>query len=273
MIIPISNLNDPALEVYTSCKEAQLLHYYEPHGGLFLAETPMILRRALQNGYQPMSLLVENGHEGQVEEIFESLGKEEIFKEIPIYTADHEAMVKMTGYELTRGVLGAMRRGTMPSLKEIVSSCRRIAVLEDVMNPTNVGAIFRSAAALGMDGVILTKGAADPLYRRAIRVSMGTVFDIPWIIVSENGEWIRALKENGFKIISMALTDEAVSLRDISLKEEEKAAMVFGTESTGIRPATLNDSDHIAIIPMQHGVDSLNVAAASAVAFWEINKA
>ena len=268
-IMEIRDLEIPELEVYIDKKEVQLLHYYEPEPGIFIAESPNVILRALEAGYEPLSLLMEKKPPGEKERaILDRCG------EIPVYTASLEVLTRITGYQLARGMLCAMRRKALPSLKEICEGKRRIAILEDVVNPTNVGAIFRSAAALSMDAVLLTKGSSDPLYRRAVRVSMGTVFQIPWTIM-DAGDWperaMQELRSMGYRTAAMALKEDSVSLKDERLKKEERLAIVLGTEGDGLAGRTIADCDYTVMIPMTHGVDSLNVAAASAVAFWELD--
>lgn len=268
-IMEITDLEIPELEVYIDKKEVQLLHYYEPEPGIFIAESPNVILRALEAGYEPLSLLMEKKPLDEKERaILDRCG------EIPVYTASLEVLTRITGYQLARGMLCAMRRKALPSLKGICEGKRRIAILEDVVNPTNVGAIFRSAAALSMDAVLLTKGSSDPLYRRAVRVSMGCVFQIPWTIM-DAGDWpertMQELRSMGYRTAAMALKEDSVSLKDERLKKEEKLAIVLGTEGDGLAGRTIADCDYTVMIPMAHGVDSLNVAAASAVAFWELD--
>lgn len=271
-IIEITDLNAPELDVYARLSEVQLLRYFEPQPGLFVAESPNVILRALDAGYEPVSLLLEKKHvDGQAREVVARC------VQVPIYTADMEVLTKLTGFQLTRGVLCVMRRKTLPAIEEICAGAKRIVVLENVMNPTNVGAIFRSAAALGMEAVLLTDGCSDPLYRRAARVSMGTVFQVPWTFMdSKTTEWplpaMNRLKELGFKTAAMALTDDSVSVDYPGLLAEEKLAIVLGTEGDGLAGSTIADCDYTVKIPMSHGVDSLNVAAASAVAFWQLGK-
>ena len=273
-IIEISNLNLPELAVYAELSEGQLLNRHEPEKGLFIAESPKVVLRALDAGYEPVSLLVENRlltAEDETGEILQKCG------DIPVYTAEFDVLTQITGFKLTRGMLCAMHRKPLPSPEEICRNTSRIAILEDVMNPTNVGAIFRSAAALHMDAVLLTPFCSNPLYRRAIRVSMGNVFLIPWTFLDEkyvswkeNGvEYLRSL---GFATASMAISDDSVSISDLALKREEKLAIILGTEGDGLSEKTIADSDYTVKIPMAPGVDSLNVAAASAVAFWELTR-
>ena len=271
-IMEIRDLEIPELEVYIDKKEVQLLHYYEPEPGIFIAESPNVILRALEAGYEPLSLLMEKKPLGEKERaILDRCG------EIPVYTASLEVLTRITGYQLARGMLCAMRRKALPSLKEICAGKHRIAILEDVVNPTNVGAIFRSAAALSMDAVLLTSACSDPLYRRAIRVSMGTVFQVPWTYIeNKNVSWPQGgmdlLHEYGFKTVAMALRNDSVRIDDEKLHAEEKLAIILGTEGDGLAAETMADCDYTVKIPMSHGVDSLNVAAASAVAFWEFGK-
>lgn len=271
-IIEIANLTLPELQVYTSLNEAQLLHYFEPEPGIFIAESPKVIERALEFGCEPISLLME-------QKDFDTCGKNIIAqcKNIPVYTAKLEVLEQITGYKLARGMLCAMHRPAMPSAEEICKKARRIAVLENVVNPTNVGAIFRSAAALNMDAVLLTSACSDPLYRRSIRVSMGTVFQVPWTYIeNKNVSWTQGgmdlLHEYGFKTVAMALRNDSVRIDDEKLHAEEKLAIILGTEGDGLAAETMADCDYTVKIPMSHGVDSLNVAAASAVAFWEFGK-
>lgn len=266
-IIEITDFSAPELDVYARLTENQLLNRHEPEKGLFIAESPKVVERALDAGCKPISFLLERKHiAGEAHDILARCGN------IPVYTADFDVLTKLTGFALTRGVLCAMRRPPLPSVAEICTGARRIAVLENVMNPTNVGAIFRSAAALGIDAVLLTSDCSNPLYRRAIRVSMGTVFQIPWTWLEETPKrsGIMQLKTLGFKTAAMALTDNSLPISDNRLAAEEKLAIILGSEGDGLRDATLADCDYTIRIPMAHGVDSLNVAAASAVAFWEL---
>lgn len=268
-IIEINDFGDERLDVYARLNENQLLNRDRPKDGIFIAESPKVVERALEAGYEPISMLLEKKHvEGEAKHIIEMAG------DIPVFVAEFDILTQITGFKLTRGVLCAMHRRDLPSPKEIYSSASRIAVLEDVMNPANVGAAIRSAAALGFDGILLTAECSNPLYRRAIRVSMGTVFQIPWTILRKE-EWpseINSLKECGFAIASMALKDNSVNIDDKQLNSEEKIAVVLGTEGEGLRDDTIESSDYVIKIPMGHGVDSLNVAAASAVAFWQLGK-
>ncbi len=260
-------MDDPAIEVFAKLSEIQLKRYFEPREGLFLAETTEVILRALDKGYEPFCLLLEEGKQGEdVEEVLRRV------HEIPVYEAKYEVLKDLVGFPLTRGALCAMRRKPLPSIKDVLDQAKNVVVLEEVMNPTNIGAIFRSAAALGMDGVLLTKGCADPLYRRAIRVSMGTVFQIPWTFMDTELCDLDALKEKGFVSISAALTKETIPVDDPRLKRIEKKAVLLGSEKNGLAPKTIQSSDYTVRIPMFHGVDSLNVAAASAIVFWEMGK-
>lgn len=270
-IIEISDFAAPELDVYARTSEVQLLRYNEPNPGLFIAESPKVIERALKAGYEPLSFLVE--HKDLDGEAGDILAR---YPEIPVYTAEYETLVKMTGYALARGMLCAMKRRTLPSVEVICRDARRIAILENVVNPTNIGAIFRSAAALHMDVVLLTGGCSDPLYRRAARVSMGTVFQIPWTYFDKRTSWpengMKKIRNLGFKTVAMALRDDSYSIDDPELLAEEKLAIVLGTEGDGLASETIADCDYTVKIPMSHDVDSLNVAAASAVAFWELGK-
>lgn len=269
-IIEITDLNASELDIYARLSEVQLLHIYEPNGGLFIAESPKVIERALDSGCIPHSILVEKKHlKGEAKDIIARCGN------TPVYTAEFDVLTKLTGFQLTRGMLCAMHRPELPALEEVCANARRIAILENVVNPTNIGAIFRSAAALNMDAVLLTPACSNPLYRRAIRVSMGTVFQIPWTFIGdETSEWpekgIQKLRELGFKTAAMALNDNSVSIDNPQLLSEEKLAIILGTEGDGLADTTIADCDYTVKIPMSHGVDSLNVAAASAVAFWQL---
>lgn len=272
-IIELTDLDErEELQLYTSLNEAQLLHYYEPNGGIFIAESPKVIERALDAGCQPVSFLMEKKHvQTQGREILERC------PDVPVYVAKPEILAQVTGYQLTRGMLCAMKRPDLLPVEEVCKHAKRIAILENVVNPTNVGAIFRSAAALGMDAVLLTGGCADPFYRRAIRVSMGTVFQIPWTYIEGKTcawpeEGLSCLRKMGFKTAAMALKKESVSIDDENLLAEEKLAVILGTEGDGLATDTIADCDYTVLIPMAHGVDSLNVAAASAVAFWELGR-
>lgn len=272
-MIEITDFDAPELDVYARLTEAQLLNKDHPEDGLFIAESPKVISRALDGGYEPVSVLVEKKQVLEDAETIAVLGK---CGNVPVYTAEFEVLTKLTGFKLTRGMLCAMKRRSLPGLQEICNGCDRIAVLENVMNPTNVGAIFRSAAALHMDAVILTGGCSNPLYRRASRVSMGTVFQIPWTFVDNFVIWpeegMKILRELGFKTAAMALKEDSVSIDDPELMKEDKLAVILGTEGDGLAPETIADCDYTVMIPMSHGVDSLNVAAASAVAFWQLGK-
>ena len=262
-LIEITDFHAPELDVYARLTEAQLLNRFEPKKGMFIAESPKVIMRALDAGCRPVSLLVERNHIN--EEAAEAIRR---CGDVPVYTAELSVLTQLTGFQLTRGMLCAMLRPTPKTLEETVAGTKRVAVLEEVMNPTNVGAIFRSAAALGMDAVLLTKGCTNPLYRRSARVSMGTVFQIPWCFVEE--DWQEQLKRLGYKTAALALTDNSVSITDEQLRCEEKLALVLGSEGDGLADHTIASCDYTVKIPMYHGVDSLNVAAASAVAFWEL---
>lgn len=289
----ITDLQDPSLEIYTRLNEIQLKRYYEPDGGLFICENPKVVLRALASGYEPVSFLLENKYLGKedsspssggslISEILQNCG------EIPVYSAPLEVLVKLTGYHLTGGILCAMKRKPLLSAEDLLSGAvsenqpeqgarrSRIAVLEDIENPTNVGAIFRSAAALGVDAVLLTVGCSDPLYRRAARVSTGTVFQIPWTFLPEEKNagsgknLVSVLHSLGYKTAAMALSDNSVPIDDPRLAAEENLAVLFGNENNGLLPETIANSDYVVKIPMAEGIDSLNVAAASAVAFWQL---
>lgn len=271
-IIEIRDFTSPELDVYARLTETQLLNRHEPEKGIFIAESPKVVERALNAGYEPISLLLEHKHiSGQAKDIIARCD------DIPVYTADFDVLTQLTGFQLTRGVLCAMKRAPLKSVSEVCKNARRIAVLENVMNPTNVGAIFRSAAALNIDAVLLTPACSNPLYRRAIRVSMGTVFQIPWTFLgSESQEVLPSYTDQlhalGFRTVAMALTPDAVSIDDPRLISESKLAIILGTEGDGLALSTIADCDYTVRIPMAHGVDSLNVAAASAIAFWELSK-
>lgn len=269
-IIEITDFSDPRLDVYARLTEAQLLNRFEPAKGMFIAESPKVIHRALDAGCQPVSLLMERKDiDGSAQAVIQRCG------DIPVFTADRDVLCQLTGYQLTRGVLCAMLRPKLPSVEEAIAGARRIVILENVQNPTNVGAIFRSAAALGMDAILLTPGCSNPLYRRSARVSMGTVFQIPWTFIGEEiADWpekgMAQLRSLGFKTAAMALSDDSVSIDDPRLAGEEKLAIILGSEGDGLTDSTIADCDYTVKIPMYHGVDSLNVAAASAVAFWEL---
>lgn len=267
--IRITDFNATELDIYARTKEAVLLNRAKPEDGIFIAESPKVIERALDSGCEPISILMEERHiEGEGKSVLERCS------DIPVYTAEFDVLKELTGFPLTRGMLCAMRRPAPLSLQQVCENATRLAILEDVVNPTNVGAIFRSAAALGMDAVILTQACSDPLYRRAIRVSMGTVFQIPWTYVDKSVEWpdegMKFLHDMGFKTAAFALKDDSVGIDDPQLMSEEKIAVLLGTEGDGLATETIADCDYTVKIPMSHGVDSLNVAAASAVAFWQL---
>ena len=268
-IIEITDFSAPELDVYARLTENQLLCRADPSQALFIAESPLVIGRALDAGCVPVSALIETKHiEGKASDLLRRCG------DIPVYTAPLEVLAKLTGFHLTRGMLCAMHRRTLPAMEEICRNARRVAILENVVNPTNVGAIFRSAAALGIDAVLLTSGCSNPLYRRAIRVSMGNVFQVPWTVLPGGSYWpeqgIAALQELGFYTVAMALKEDSVPMDDPSLKTHEKLAILLGTEGDGLASDTIAETDATVLISMTHGVDSLNVAAASAVAFWEL---
>lgn len=280
-IITITDFQAPELDIYARCSETQLLHYYEPKGGIFIAESPKVIERALNMGCGPISILTETKHiDTQLSGILSR------FPELPVYTAPYEVLTQLTGFALTRGALCAMHRPALKSVGELCRNARRIAVLENVVNPTNVGAIIRSAAALHMDAILLTPACSDPFYRRAARVSMGTVFQIPWTYLTSGPvsgvpsgkddphpeSYIEQLKKLGFLTVAMALRDQSLSITDPALANAEKLAIILGTEGERLAQKTIDTCDHTVMIPMSHGVDSLNVAAASAVAFFEITK-
>ena len=264
-LMEITDFNDPRLDVYARLTEAQLLNRHCLKEGLFIAESPKVIGRALDAGYEPVSFLVERKHLQEGSESMEVLAR---CPQVPVFTAEFDLLTQLTGYQLTRGMLCAMRRRELPQVAEICENTRRVAVLEDIMNPTNLGAIFRSAAALGMEAVLLTPACSNPLYRRSARVSMGTVFQVPWTYLEEN--WLEQLKGLGYKTVAMALRDDSYAVDDPALKAQEKLAIVLGTEGEGLAQQTIDNCDFTVKIPMAHGVDSLNVAAASAVAFWEL---
>ncbi|MBD5551055.1 MAG: RNA methyltransferase [Lachnospiraceae bacterium] len=265
-IIPITDFSAPELDIYARLSEIQLFRYHEPENGLFIAESPKVIERALDMGYTPVSMLVEEKQiTGQAKQIIDRC------KDIPVYTAELPVLTRLTGYQLTRGILCAMRRRTLPDIKELCTSARRIVVLERIMNPTNVGAIFRSAAALGMDAILLTPSCTDPLYRRAVRVSMGTVFQIPWTFLDREAS-VPVLKELGFTTAAMALHPLSIGIDDPRLPAADRLAVILGSEGDGLSTDTIAECDFTVRIPMAHGVDSLNVAAASAVAFWQLGR-
>ncbi len=259
----VTDFSDPELDIYARLTEVQLLNRREPDKGIFIAESPKVIERALNAGCVPISFLMETRHvENQAKGLIARCG------DIPVFIAELDVLTQLTGFKLTRGMLCAMYRPKLPSVADICKNARRVAVLEDVMNPTNVGAIFRSAAALGIDAVVLTSASSDPLYRRSIRVSMGTVFQVPWTYLGEGG--ISDLRRLGFKTAAMALKSDSLPIYDPRLAKIDKLAIVLGTEGDGLAAGTIADCDYTVLIPMSHGVDSLNVAAASAVAFYQL---
>ena len=265
-VIEITDFLAPELDVYARATENQLVNRADPSNALFIAESPLVIGRALDAGCVPVSFLMEPQHiTGKGAEILTRCDPD-----IPVYTAPLDVLTQLTGFHLTRGMLCAMRRPPLPTLDEVCAGARRIAVLENVMNPTNLGAIFRCAAALGMDAVLLTSAGSDPLYRRAVRVSMGTVFQVPWTYLEDENSWPEQLHALGFKTAAMALREDSVRLDDPRLLAEEKLAIVLGTEGDGLAADTIAHCDYTVRIPMSHGVDSLNVAAASAVAFYQL---
>lgn len=261
----ITDFNAPELDVYARLTENQLVNRADPENALFVAESPLVIGRALDAGCAPVSFLMEQKH-------IEGKGAALLARcpDVPVYAAELDVLTQLTGFHLTRGMLCAMRRPALPEAGALCRAARRVVVLENVMNPTNLGAIFRSAAALGMDAVLLTTAGSDPLYRRASRVSMGNVFLIPWTYLPENGDWTQLLRDLGFRTVAMALRNDSVRLDDPRLAAEEKLAIVMGTEGDGLASSTIASCDYTVRIPMYHGVDSLNVAAASAVAFYEL---
>ena len=282
-VIEIKDFNAPELDIYARCTEARLLNKDHPEEGMFIAESPKVIGRALDAGYEPLSVLVEKKQMEENEETSQIMNRFDDTK-VSIFTADFEVLTKLTGFKLTRGMLCAMRRKPLRKFQDLCDGINRIAILENVQNPTNVGAIFRSAAALNMEAVLLSPGCSDPLYRRASRVSMGTVFQIPWTFIRDINEmrckreviWpkqaIAELKKLGYKTAALALTDDSVSIDDSELMKEEKLAVILGNEGEGLESETIALCDYTVKIPMTHGVDSLNVAAASAVAFWQLGK-
>lgn len=261
-IVEITSLHDEGIQVFSTLTEAQLRMTLESEKGLFIAESPKVIRVALDAGWQPVALLCERKHiEGDARDIIERL-----HSDVPVYTGSRELLTQLTGYTLTRGVLCAMRRKPLPTVDSVISGARRIVVIQAVTDTTNIGAIFRSAAALGIDAVVLTRDTCDPLNRRAVRVSMGSVFFVPWTWIDD----INMLRDKGFKTVAMALTDDSISLDDPRLRQEPRLAIIMGTEGDGLPKHTIQQADYTVRIPMAHGVDSLNVAAAAAVAFWEL---
>lgn len=273
-IIKISNLNEKEIWPYVSRSEVGLLRCNEPQPGIFVAESPNVIERAINAGYEPVSFLIEEKYlDGSIRDGMVRFELIERFPDVPVYTACGEVLKDLIGYKLTRGMLAAFKRKRLMPLSEIIKGKRRIAVLEDIVNPTNIGAIFRSAAALKMDAVILSYGCSDPLYKRASRVAMGNVFLLPWTIM-DKGMWpdegMKILRSEGFKTAAMALCNDSVSIADKNLHQEEKLALILGTEGSGLLDETIKQCDYTVKIPMADGVDSLNVAAAAAVAFWEL---
>lgn len=269
-IINIKDFNAPELDIYARLSEVQLLNRHKPEKGLFIAESPKVIERAIDSGCEPVSFLVEEKH-------LLTQAKDLITRcdNIPVYTAEFDVLTQLTGFKLTRGMLCAMKRPALPSFEEVCSNSKRIAILENIMNPTNVGAIFRSAAALGFDAILLTPNCSNPLYRRSIRVSMGTVFQIPWTFIQNETavlpeSYIKDIQNLGFKTAAMALNDNSISIDDDKLLNNDKLALVLGSEGDGLSPETISNCDYTVKIPMFHDVDSLNVAAASAVAFWQL---
>lgn len=261
MIIEVKSLQEPGVEVFGTLTEAQLRNRLNAEMGIFIAESPKVIRVALQAGYEPLSLLCENKHiDGDAADIIKRCG------DIPVYTGSRALLAELTGYTLTRGVLCAMRRKPFPALADILKDARRVCVIDAVCDTTNIGAIFRSAAALGIDAVLLTRSSCDPLNRRAIRVSMGTIFLVPWTWLDSYDQ----LHDLGFKTAAMALSDDSIPLDDPILKQQERLAVIMGTEGDGLPKETIGHADYVVRIPMSHEVDSLNVAAAAAVAFWEL---
>lgn len=267
-IIEITDLSAEEMIPYAASKEPQLKRCFEPQPGIFIAESPKVIRLALAAGYEPLSLLAERKYiNGQAQDIVDRC------QNIPVYTADSDILTNITGFRLTQGILCAMRRKKIPSVEEVIAGASRIAVMEEVMNQTNIGAVFRSAAALGFDAVLLTPGCSDPLYRRSVRVSMGNVFRLPWTYFDcQPPEYVSVLKKAGFLTVAMALHSNTVDIDDPVLKKYEKIALILGTEGDGLKQSTIDSCDFTAKIPMSAGVDSLNVAAASAVAFFTLRK-
>ena len=263
-IIAIEDLTLTELKIYSCTSEVQLRRYYEPAPGIFIAESVNVIARALDAGYEPLSMLIEGHALARARELMERCG------DIPVYTASTDVLEGITGFHLTQGIFCAMRRRELPTVEEVCSGASRIAVLEDVVNPTNVGAVIRSAAALGFDAVLLTSACCDPLYRRSIRVSMGTVFQIPWTYLDAAPGYVENLKSMGFATAAMALCDNSTGIDDENLLSEDKLALILGSEGEGLSDETICACDYTVKIPMAHGVDSLNVAAASAVAFWQL---
>lgn len=273
-IIKISNLNEKEIWPYVSRSEVGLLRCNEPQPGIFVAESPNVIERAINAGYEPVSFLIEEKYlDGSIRDGMVRFELIERFSDVPVYTACGEVLKDLIGYKLTRGMLAAFKRKRLMPISEIIKGKRRIAVLENIVNPTNIGAIFRSAAALKMDAVILSYGCSDPLYKRASRVAMGNVFLVPWTIMDKDmwpDEGMKILRSEGFKTAAMALCNDSVSIADKNLHQEERLALILGTEGSGLLDETIKQCDYTVKIPMADGVDSLNVAAAAAVAFWEL---
>ena len=264
-VIEINDFSAPELDIYARLTENQLVNRADPENALFIAESPVVIERSLDAGCMPVSMLMETKHvDGKGRELIARCG------DIPVFAAPLEVLTELTGFQLTRGMLCAMRRPTLPEAAELCRNASRIAVLENVMNPTNIGAIFRSAAALGVDAVLLTSAGSDPLYRRAVRVSMGTVFQVPWTYLPEDGDWQQTLHALGFQTAAMALRGDSLRIDDARLRTLPRLAIVLGTEGDGLAARTIAACDYTVRIPMTHGVDSLNVAAASAVAFYQL---
>lgn len=264
-IIRVNSVSDPRLDVFRKLTDAQLRQYKETEAGVFVAESPKVIRVALNAGYTPISLLCEERHiHGDAADIIQLCGTT-----VPVYTGEREVLSALTGYTLTRGVLCAMLRPKRPSVKDVCATARRIVVIDGVVDTTNIGSIFRSAAALGMDGVLLTQNSCDPLNRRAVRVSMGSVFLVPWTWIDSD---LKDLRELGFRTVAMALTDNSISIDSPQLAREPRLAVIMGTEGDGLPMDTIREADYVVRIPMHYGVDSLNVAAASAIAFWQLGR-
>ena len=266
-IIHINSIHIPELDPYIECNETQLLHYYEPELGVFIAESPIVIERALDAGYEPLSLLLdERDVEDSAKELIERLRS--CNPKLPVYAGKEAELKDVTGFKLTRGSLCLMRRKEEPCAKDIIRDAKRIVIMDDVTNPTNIGALIRSAVALGADALLVTKSSADPLYRRSLRTCMGTIFMIPWTVVPD--DYIDIIRENGFKTVAMALREDSYSIDDAKIQAEEKLAIIMGNEGHGLSDERIADCDYTVMIPMHHGADSLNVAAAGAVAMWEL---
>ena len=264
--IKIENLDLPELDVYRQTNEVKLLRINEPAPGIFICESAKVIKRALDAGYEPISLLASESIDEESKELIENV------KDVPIYVGEDSVLRELAGYALTGGILAAMKRKPLLSVEEIIKDRQLVAVLENVENPTNIGAIFRSAAAMGVEAIIVTSDSSDPLYRRAERVSMGTVFQIPWTKADKDSDYLKILSDNGFATVAMALSDNSVNISDKRIKEEKKLAVILGSEGYGLKEETIKRSDYVAKIPMNPVVDSLNVAAASAVMFWELSR-